>query len=242
MNDRIAETHTSLAYVRLLFEWDWAGAEESFKRAIEINPYYPTAHHWYSFFLSLENRAEESIREQNLALELDPLSSIINKGLGHRLLCAGRYHDAIEAQLRTLEIDSDFAPSFHDMGYAYLELGEYSAALEALEKARTLTGELSGLPSQILGYAYGISGKIKDAKEVLDQYIQISNERYVSPYLFASLYLGLNDLEECFRWLNIAFQEHDVSLVLLKAHPAWNQVRDDPRFVEICSRIWPENI
>jgi len=239
LNDRIAETHTSLAYVKFMFEWDWTGAEEAFQKAIGINPNYATAHQWYSFFLILQDRAEESIKEQKLALELDPLSLIINKGLGHRMVLAGQHQKAIEVLSQTLEIDPDFAPAYRDMAFAYLELGNHSEALKALEKTKTITGDLRSMNTYALGYGYGIAGKTDEAREILEEYKQIAEESYVSPYIFACLYLGLNEREECFRWLNTAYEKRDPSLVFLKTHPVWNPVRSDPEFLEIYYKMWP---
>lgn len=239
LNDRIAETHTSLAYVKFMFEWDWTGAEAAFQKAIEINPNYATAHQWYSFFLILQDRAEESIKEQKLALELDPLSLIINKGLGHRMFLAGQHLEAIEVLSQTLEIDPDFAPAYRDMGFSYLELGNHGEAIKALERTRNITDDLTSMNTYALGYGYGIAGKTDEALEILEQYKLIAEERYVSPYIFACLYLGLNEREACFRWLNIAYEERDPSLVFLKTHPIWNPVRSDPGFLYIYHKMWP---
>lgn len=241
INDRIAETHTSLAYIRLLFEWDWIGAEESFRKAIEINPDYATAHHWYSFFLILQNRAEESIREQKIALELDPLSLIINKGLGHRFLNARQYEKTIESLEQTLEIDSEFAPAYLEMGHAYLQLGDFEEAIHSFEKAKNISGGLVGLTAPTVGYGYAISNRITEARNILDQYNKIANERYVNPYLFACLHLGLNEIEDCFKWLNIAYHQKTPILVQLKVHPIWDPVRSDQRFIEIYNKIWPND-
>lgn len=140
---------------------------------------------------------------------------------------------------QTLEIDPDFAPAYRDMGFAYLELGNHSEALKALEKTKTITGDIRSMNTYALGYGYGIAGKIDEAREILEKYKQIAEESYVSPYIFACLYLGLNEREECFRWLNTAYEERDPSLVFLKTHPVWNPVRSDPGFLDISRKMWP---
>jgi tetratricopeptide (TPR) repeat protein len=241
IDDQIAETHTSIAYVKLLLEWDWKGAEESFKKAIQINSNYATVHQWYSFYLILQNRVEESIKEQQLALELDPLSVIINKGFGHRYLNARQYEKTIESQLQTLEIEPKFAPSYQEMGYAYIELGKCEEAIKAFQEAIDISGGLVGLTAPTIGYGYAKCGKRQEALEILEQYKELAKESYVNPYFFAVIYAGLGEWEESLEWLEKSYQLRSPTLVYLKVNPVWDPIRSDPRFILLCSKIWPDD-
>jgi len=238
----LGEAHVSLAYARM-FSWDWAGGEESFKRGIELNPSYATGHHWYGFFLTLMGRAEESIASQRRALRLDPLSLIINRGLGHRYFYARRYDEAIEAERRTLELDPNFAAALLTLGNAYLQKGMLEDAISVLQRATSLAGGVGWGDAPAIGFAYAASGQKQMARQVLEEYgaLESAKGRYVSPYKVATIHLGLGDEDQAFEWLERAYRESSLLLVYLNVEPLWDPIRPDSRFQDLLRRMnFPE--
>ncbi len=234
LDGRLAEAHTSLAYLRMR-DWDWAGVEGGFQRALEINPSYATARQWYSIFLELTGRPEEAVAEALRAQELDPLSPIINESLGTRLLFARKYERAVEQLRKALEIDQNFAQAHHTLGAAYLYLGKFEEALAAFERARQLDDNPWVVASS--GYAYAVSGRRDDARRVLAELERRSKSARVPPEEVARVYAGLNEREQALAWLEKAYEEHSDALAFVKVDPAWDGLRSDPGFINILRRI-----
>ena len=236
IDDTLAEARTSLAFVKERYEWDFTGAEKEFKRAIELNPNYATAHQWYGESLSSMGRHQEAIAENKRAQELDPLALIINVALGARFYLARQYDEAVRQLLKTLELDPNFPRVHFRLGLTYVQKGMYREAVAELQK----TVELSGRDSiyvASLAYVYGMSGQKAEALKLLDELKQRSNREYVSPYYMAFAYVGLGEKDQAFAWLERACQERDFWLRLLKVDPVWDSLRSDPRFADILRRI-----
>ena len=157
----LAEAHTTLAFIKLYYEWDWAAADREFLRAIELNPNYANAHHWYGEYLSLVGRHNLAIREAERARELDPLSSIINTWVGSRYFFARRYDTAVEQYRNVVELDPGFVPAHLALGQAYVQRQMFPEAIRELEKAVDLSG---GSPVYLasLAHAYGVTGRKRD--------------------------------------------------------------------------------
>ena len=164
----LAEAHTTLAFIKLYYEWDWAAADREFLRAIELNPNYANAHHWYGEYLSLVGRHDPAIREAERARELDPLSSIINTWVGSRYFFARRYDTAVEQYRNVAELDPGFVPAHLALGQAYVQKKMFPEAIRELEKAVDLSG---GSPVYLasLAHAYGVTGRKRDTSRVIDQ-------------------------------------------------------------------------
>jgi len=240
IDNTLGEAHAALGWAKLGYDWDWPGAEREFKRAIELNPNYPTAHQWYGFYLSVMGRHDEAIREATRAHELDPLSLQIGRDVGFRLYEARRYDQAIEQFRKTLELDPNFAPVRYTLGLAYVQKGMFENAIAELQQAVTLSGDNS-IFIGTLGYAYARSGRKDDARKVIGDLKELSKRQYVQPYHFALIYMGLGENDRAFAWLEKAYEERSTRLIWLAVIPEWDGLRSDPRFTDLLRRIGPSD-
>ncbi|MGH9917230.1 MAG: tetratricopeptide repeat protein, partial [Pyrinomonadaceae bacterium] len=188
IDDALPEAHVSLAFVKAWYEWDWLGAEREFKRAMELNPNYATAHHWYAIYLMAMGRGDEALEEVKRAQEIDPLSLAINRDVGWVFHFGAHQCDrAIEQYLKTLEMDSSFWPTHRNLGWVYEQKAMYEEAIAELNQALTMAGDRARILAE-LGHAYAVSGRRKDAEKMLDELKERSTQRYVSPYEIAIIY------------------------------------------------------
>jgi serine/threonine-protein kinase len=236
IDDTLAEAYAVLGQVSASYSYDWSSAEREFKRAIQLNPNYATAHQWYAGTLSRMGQRERGLAEVRRAQELDPLSLIINDNVGWYLYLARQYDQAIEQLRKTLELDASFSPAHDELGLCYVRKGMYQQGFAELRKAISLAGGNPNIKAE-LGNAYAAAGRRKEALEILDQLTALSKRSYFSPYSIASIYAGLGDKEQAFAWLNKAYEEHDIWLTLLKIEPAFDPLHSDPRFAELERRI-----
>jgi len=236
LDDTLAEAYAAFASVKAFFEWDWAGAERAFKRALELNPNYASAHVWYGLYLDALGRHEESIAERKRAQELEPLSLLINASLGNAFYLAGEYDQAIEAQRKTLELDPNFFLGHSNLGLAYEAQGMYEKAIEEHQKAVASSGDAI-LTLASLGHAYAVSGKRAEAQKILDELNNLSKQRYVSPFRIAIIYTGLGKNDQAFAWLEKAYEERDSALNHVKVEPRFESLRSDPRFTALLKKM-----
>ena len=237
IDDRLAEAHISLAFVKLLADWDWTSSEKEFKLAIELNPKYITGHHWYAFYFLFRNRFDDAIAEMNHALELDPFSLIINCDLGFMYYFARDYEKAIETLQKTLEMDPNFISAHSFMGRVYLQKSMYEEALAEFQKEREPSrGWFQNVDSSI-GITYVKMGKKKEAKKILDEMIERTQSGYVSPFHIALLKFAFGENDQGFEWLDKAYEEHDQSLFYLNIEPLFDSVRSDPRFTALLKKM-----
>jgi serine/threonine protein kinase/tetratricopeptide (TPR) repeat protein len=230
-----AEAHTSLAWARF-HEWDWAGAEKEFKRAIELNPSYPTAHSWYGEYLMVQGRFDDALAEINRAAELNPLSPALNLALGYRFYYARQYPEAVGQIQKTLAMDATFVPAHVYLGRAYEQKGTYPEAIAEMRKALELSeGDTNELAA--LGHAYAVAHQEGEAKKILDQLKDRSQQTYVQPSSIAVIHVGLGDKNQAFDWLQKAYDDRSAGLLYLKVDPAFDSVRSDPRFIDLLRRI-----
>ena len=236
INDNLAEAHTSLGAVKLWYDWDWLGAEKEFQRAIELNPNYANAHHWYGWLLASIGRHNEAITEFRQAQELDPLSLIINAASGWGYYVARHYDQAIEQFQKTLEMDVNFPRAHWWLGQAYMQKEIHGEAISEFERAVAIS---EGNPQYmaLLGYAYGVARRIAEANNELEKLIELSKRRYVSPYMIALIYYGLNEKDIALEWLEKAYDERALWLTHIKAEPYWDILRIDPRFIAILKKM-----
>ncbi len=236
IDDSIAEAHTSLAYVKHRYDWDFPAAEWEFKRAIQLNPNYATAHQWYAFYLATMGRVDEAIAEARLALQLDPLSLVMNSALGRIYHFARQYDKASEQFRKTLEMDSNFAAAHFDLAQTYVVTGRFAEAIAEYQKALAITGRNPSLVSQ-LGYIYARAGQKAEAMKILNDLKERSRQAYVPLSDFAFIYMGLGDKDQAFARLNQAYEARENPLVFLKAEPSFDPLRSDPRFHDLLRRI-----
>jgi eukaryotic-like serine/threonine-protein kinase len=235
IDDSLAEAHTSLGLVKEHFEWDWAGAEKEFKRAVELNPNLATAHHWYGDYLTNMGRFDEGIAETKKAQELDPLSLIINTTMGWQFYITGRNENAVEQLRKVLDIDPKFSPARRILEEVYAHMGKYKEAVAEREKALSISGgpELAASIEEDFTKS-GYKGVLQSWLEGLTE---LSKHSYVSSYSIAESYMRMGEKQKAFEWLEKAYEEHDSALVSLAVEPMFENLRPEPRFKEILRRM-----
>jgi TolB-like protein/class 3 adenylate cyclase/Flp pilus assembly protein TadD len=237
LDDKLAEAHTSLALAIWLYDFDFSQATREFQRAIELNPNYAAAHQQYgNNTLSALGRFDDAIVEGKQAVELDPLSLIINTDLGTNYLYARRYDEAIAQLRKTLEMTPGFYYAYLYLGQALEMKGARDTAIAEYQRARALNDDPAVLG--LLAHVYGLSGNKTEALKILDQLKELSNQRYVSAYSFALVYLGLGDKEEALRWLEKSYQDRAGSDIgYIRVDPLLDPLRGDPRFEALAEKI-----
>jgi TolB-like protein/Tfp pilus assembly protein PilF len=233
----LAEAHTSLALIRSLFDWEWAEAEEHYRRAIDLNPGYATAHHWFAVdYFGPLGRFDEAFEEIEIAQQLDPLSPIIREGKGFLLMLARRYDEAIEEYRETLELDSFFYRAFTSMGRAYTQKGMYEEAITMLQKGRSLSGDIPSILGA-LGQTYALASRPADARRLLTELSELTDRRHVASSCFALIHLGLGEKDRALDWLEAGARGREMSLASLKIHPAYDNLRGEPRFRVLLAKL-----
>ena len=236
LDDRLAEAHASLGVVRFQYAWDWAGAERAFQRSLELDARYPAAHQFYADYLKAMGRFEEALTEMTRAAELDPLSLPITTGVGHVLYLSRQYDRAIEQYQKALELDPEFLQARLWFGRPYLQKGMYAEALEELQQAVELSSR-STMSLAVLGHAHAAAGNAEEAHGILKDLMKRAEERYLPSYWIALVYVGLEDRDLAFEWLDRAFQERSSWLVWCKVEPRFDVLRDDPRFDALLKKM-----
>jgi eukaryotic-like serine/threonine-protein kinase len=236
LDDQLAEAHASLAFVNLHYDWDWRRAEAGCKRAIESNPNYVVAHHWYSHQLMATGRIEESLAESEKCLELDPLDQIINTHLAWHYHSSRQYDQAIEQCDRTFEIAPGSFWLSYFLALAQEQKGLYDDAISNFQGAATLSGNVT-FAAAALGHAYGVAGRKSEARSVLNELIRQSEQRFVPSYDIAIVHTGLGEKDQAFEWLQKAYEERTGWMAYLKVEPRLDSLRDDQRFTDLLVRV-----
>jgi TolB-like protein/DNA-binding winged helix-turn-helix (wHTH) protein/Tfp pilus assembly protein PilF len=234
LDNTLGEAHNSLAFVLDGFDWDLDAGGKEFQRAIELNPGYATAHHWYAWHLSLLGRFDEAITEMRKAENLDPLSLIINADLAELLGLAHSYDDSIRQSLKTIEMDPNFALAHNQLAQAYLQKHMYADAVSELQKAVELSVDSPTCIAN-LARAYVASGKRSEAVKLLDVLKKRSSAGYSNSSEIAMIYASLGDTDQAMNWLEKGFEERFNPGVLLR--PGFDPLRSDPRFQNLLRRI-----
>jgi serine/threonine protein kinase/tetratricopeptide (TPR) repeat protein len=237
LDDELGAAHASMAFAKAAYEWDWTGAEEHFRRAIDLSPGDSNARHWYGVdCLSPRGRLDEALVELEQAVDLDPLSVSINTSLG------GLYHDrreydrAIEQYLSTIELEPTFYFSHWNLGRTYEQVREYGKAMESFQRALELA---PGAP-QVLSYlarCHALTGREDEARRVLDQLLELRTTRYVNAVAPAIVYLALADYDRAFQFLEQACQERTIWLIWTRVAPIYDVIRQDPRYFALLKKI-----
>jgi TolB-like protein/DNA-binding winged helix-turn-helix (wHTH) protein/tetratricopeptide (TPR) repeat protein len=235
LDGALAEAHTSLAYVKLWYEWDWAGAEEEFKKAINLNPGYATAHQWYGEYLRLMGREEEAIAEGKKALELDPLSLIINMEAGLPYYLEQRYDEAMKYFQKTVEMDPNFGVAYCEIGWVQEQQGKYEEAVATLRRGRQLDD--SSFILSALGHAYAMAGQKAEAEKVLKQLRERVRRGNASSFALAAVLVGLHKNEEAIDAIEKAYANHYWGLVWLKVAPNLSVLHTEPRIAALMQQM-----
>jgi tetratricopeptide (TPR) repeat protein len=234
IDESLPEAHTALALIVQNYDWDWQTAEKEFRRAIELNPNYATAHHWYAEHLMWRGRFDEALQESERARQLDPLSLIIATDNGAILFFSRQYDRAIEKWRSVLDMDPNF-PRAHLIRYAYAEKGMFG---EALVDTQAHGPELS-VPWHwaYLAVIYGRSGRRIEAQHAIEELLKLNRSKPIDPTIFADAYAGLGDKDQALAWLEKAYAQHSIELVSLKVNPGYDPLRGDPGFQDLLRRV-----
>lgn len=233
IDETLAEAHTSLGLVKEHFDWDWAGAEREFKRAIELNPNLATAHHWYGDFLANMGRSEEGLHETSRAQELDPLSLLINTSLGRQFYLARQNEKAVQQLRKVLDIDAKFTPARWMLEEVYAQMGQQKEAVAERERALSGSPELAASIEEDFKKA-GYKGVLQSWLEGLTE---ISKHDYVSSFSIAEAYIRMGDKGKAFEWLEKAYEQHDSGLVAIAVEPVFDSARSDAQYRDIVRRM-----
>ena len=241
LDPTLGEAHASLAFHRFLYDWDFAGAEEGFKQALVLNPNYAEAHHWYAIYLANVGRHDEAVPLGKRAVELDPLSLMMNMTPALIFYLARQYDRSVAVLQKIIEMEPNFPAAHSVLGNTYAQAGMYEHAmaeyLKVLELSRGVVIVETAMKA-IIAQAYARWGKNRKAMKLLDEVTKASaNGINVSSYSIAGVYAALCQSESAFEWLNKAYEQHDLQLVSLNVDPTLDSLRSDPRLPELVRRV-----
>jgi serine/threonine-protein kinase len=232
----LAEPFTSFGYVKLYFDWDWAGAEAAFREALARDPEWAPAHQWYSILLLAAGRAADARREIGIACEREPLSLAVNTDLGFYFYYTGQYAEAVKQLESVVAMQPDFVPAYLWLGRSHQELGDYEAALAAFRAVEAVTPEWP-VAIAARGFVEGTAGQTASATATLAHLRELSQRRFVTPYGIALVEAGLGRRDAALASLEAAFAERSHWLVWLRLDPRWRDLRSEPRFARLVGRI-----
>ena len=241
LDPTLGEAHASLGFFKFLYDWDFPGAEKELKQAIELNPNYAQAHHWYAIYLAQMGRHEEAIHEAQRAQQLDPLSLLMNQTAG-LVLCVARHYDRAEEELsKVIDMDANYAAAHGTLGLVYARKGMCEQAIEEFEKVTSLAGGHPGIVTSLkalTAYSYAVCNRPDKARALVDE---ICTEPAASSYLLATIYASLGEYDRALDWLDRACADRDFQLVSLKVDPAFDPLRSTTRFQELLTRTGLSN-
>jgi serine/threonine protein kinase/tetratricopeptide (TPR) repeat protein len=230
LDDRLAEAHASLARNKIGFDWDWAGAQREFERALQLNPNYATAHYWYSYYDLAMGNLEAAARKMERALELEPLSVNMNAEMGRSLLYRRNYDAAIEHARNALRLDPTFGLARELLMITYVQTGRYAEAVAEAEQ----TTEARVIPYAMRAYVK--AGDTARAKKVLADLQALAAKRYVSANRLALAHLSVGEIDQAFHWFERAYADRSLRPDFMKVDPSYDDVRGDRRFHDLMRR------
>ena len=231
LDEGLAEAHTALAVIAQDYDWDWKTAEREYRRAIELNPNYATAHHWYGEYLALQGRFDEAFHEMERARQLDPLSLIIGSDNCVILYYARQYDRSIAQCQAVLQMEPTFL--YAHQPYPYVEKGLYAEAVADVQQYQRTPGVDPAWTQALLAYVYGRSGQSTEAERALEELKELSQKSKVDPQIFLVAYVGVGKKEDALAYLEKAYAAHSISLTNLKVAPAYDPLRSEPRFQDV---------
>lgn len=240
LDPTLAEPHATLAFASWLLDWDRVTAEKEFLQAIELNPNYPTAHHWYSRYLRGIGRVDEAFREIKRAEQLDPLSLVIINNVAENHIDRGDLNAATRECQRMIDLDPNFWPGHQTLGILMVKQNRYADALAEAQKSVGLANR-SNAPLALLGHVYARMGRRSDAEAVIKELEKRYADKLADGRDLAVVYAGMGNKDKAFAWLDKAFQNRSVFLVFLKLEPLLEPLRDDPRWNDLELRIGISN-
>jgi TolB-like protein/Tfp pilus assembly protein PilF len=240
LDDTLAETHTALGWVTF-HEWDWAGAEREYRRAVELNPSYALARIWYAQYLYATQRFEEAVVQAQVAQQLDPASLYVNTRAGAAYFLAGQVEQAMASWQKALELDPGYPDASIELARSYVTRGLHQDAISALQKALTFT-DREPLVLGALAHAHARAGQRAEALKLVSELRRLDErvgpeDRNIPRFSFIWAYAGLGDKEQAFAWLEKAYQERRDLMTVLNVDPLVDPLRSDPRFQDLARRV-----
>jgi serine/threonine-protein kinase len=236
LDEQLAEAHAALAFIHVHYDWSWLDAEREFRRAIELNPGYATAHSSYARFLNVVGRFPEATESIRRAQELDPLAPGIATGFGLMWYFQRDYARAVEQYNKVLEIEPNYALARMNLGVAWIQMNKYAEAAAEFEKVRKLVPTDAGTMCD-LAHVYGRMGRRSEAEALIAQVLELRKSRYVSPPFIAFAYLGIGDGESAFKWLATGVDERAWPSIFLRIDPRYDALRGDARFADVLRKV-----
>jgi tetratricopeptide (TPR) repeat protein len=235
IDETLAEGYATLGLIMFWYDWDWQASEKQYLRALKLNSNSSEGRFSYAHLLSNTGRHEQALAEIKLSRELDPLSLVTNALEGQILFFGGKYDEALDRLQKTIDLEPNFWLSHLFISRVYGEKGMHAEAIAAAQKA----GELSGnsQSNAFRAYALAKAGKTDEARAVLDELLKLSVEQYVPPYNFAIIYYALGQPDRALDYLEKGYEQKDVRMVFLKVEPKWNNLRSEPRFLDLMKRM-----
>ena len=237
LDPTLADAYPSLAVIRAHWDREWQDAEDLYRKAIGLNPGCATAHHWLATdFLAVVGRLDEGELELEIALQLDPLSSIIHEGRASFSIWRRQYDEAVRRYCEIREFDPTFYKAYTGLGRVYALQGKYTDALAMLEKGRALAGDVPNILGA-MGEIFALSGDAASARGILAQLTARALESYVPSTCFARVHSGLGEVERALDWLEKGCEQRELPMAMLKIHPVYDPLRDEPRFRAVVERM-----
>ncbi|HKE59727.1 MAG TPA: tetratricopeptide repeat protein, partial [Pyrinomonadaceae bacterium] len=236
LDDSLAEAHASAGAIAMLYDYDWAAAEQAYKRAIELNPNYEIGFELYSYLLVALGRFDDGIKMGQRGIEVAPASVVLSDDLAQAYYLARRFDDASRQAQKSLDMEPNHYGIFVLLAQLYEAQGNHDAAIGQCRKAIDLVGRTS-LVLSYLGHAYAESGRREEAIKIIDELVERSKNEYISPYDVAIIYVGLRDKEQAFAQLAKAYDDRAGWIINLNVDPVFDPLRSDPRFIDLVHRL-----
>jgi len=236
LDENLAEAHTSLAVVEMMYAWNWTSADQEFQRALALDPNSPTTHNWYSLFLIVTGRLDDAVAESRRAQELDPLALFVEVNRARTLYFSRQYDEVIKVCNQIISTSPKFYVSHYFLGLAYAKKGMHAKAIEEIKTVISLNGD-NPLWTSVLGYVYANAGRTTEALQAINKLHAQAQQQYISPIDFVYIYAGLGDREQAFQWLERAYEERVGVLIYLHVEPVYEVLKDDARFADLLQRL-----
>jgi len=237
LDDTLAEAHASLAWSLFIYDWDWNGAAGEFRRAIELDPRYATAHQWYAFMLASQGKFEEALLEAHTAQENDPASVSVRRSLGYTYVYARKYKQARYHMDRAIAMNPTAEETYRLQGLILTFDKQYEAAERVLREALSLAPESGTYTKVTLAYSLACAGDPAYAREVAAELEEKRKTGYVSPVELAMVYIALGDAQKALDWVENAIEDRRGWSAYLRVHPVLDPLRGEPRFAALVQRM-----
>ncbi|HEX5702528.1 MAG TPA: protein kinase [Pyrinomonadaceae bacterium] len=236
IDDSLAQAHTMRAMLLLQYDWNWSGAEQEFRRGIELDPHYALGRSFLAWHLAAMGRFDESIAEDKRALDLDPLSTAVNADLGWDLYLARRYPEAIEQLRKAIDLEPNYWVSHVLLARCYVQTGRLNEAVASYERARQIENSIPEVVAGV-GHGYAVSGRKAEALKIIRELQERSKKEFVPSYTIATIYAGLGEKEQALHHLTKSYEEGSFYMIHLKVEPLLDPLRSDSRFTDLMRKV-----